>query len=92
MSLVSAVAVEPPAAVDEILTLEELAARLKLSRWTVRRLIKRKILSPLRTGRVLRFHWPTVKHRLGATLPEPIPDPRAHSFGGPRIPHRLLHR
>ena len=50
---------------DEILTLEELAIRLRVSVWTVRRLIKRRVLSPLRTGRVLRFHWPTVKHRLG---------------------------
>ena len=76
---------------DEILTLEELASRLKLSVWTVRRLVRRKVISPLRTGRVLRFHWPTVKHRLGVTLPEPIPDPRGHSFGGSRIPGRFVH-
>lgn len=55
--------------VDEILTLEELAGRLKLSVWTVRRLVKRRVITPLRTGRLLRFHWPTVKHRLGALLP-----------------------
>ena len=58
---------DPPEVQDEILTLEELAARLKLSVWTVRRLVKRRIIIPLRTGRTLRFHWPSVKQRLGVT-------------------------
>lgn len=52
---------------DEILTLEELARRLKLSSCTVRRLVKRRVLAPLRTGRTLRFHWPSVKARLGVS-------------------------
>jgi len=61
---------------DEILTLEELAARLKLSTWTIRRLIKRRVISPMRTGRVLRFHWPTVKVCLGVGVPAPAPGMR----------------
>lgn len=63
---------------DEILTLEELASRLKLSVWTVRRLVRRRVISPLRTGRVLRFHWPTVKHRLGVSPQPPISEGQAH--------------
>ncbi len=55
---------------EEILTLEELSARLKLSVWTIRRLVKRRVIAPLRTGRLLRFHWPTVRQRLGAVPPD----------------------
>ena len=60
------VAIIPAPLVDEILTLEELASRLKLSPWTIRRLVRRRVLVPMRTGRLLRFHWQTVKVRLGA--------------------------
>jgi len=61
---------------DEILTLEELATRLKLSTWTIRRLIKRRVIAPMRTGRVLRFHWPSVKLALGVSLPTDVPSLR----------------
>lgn len=65
---------------DEILTLEELAARLKLSTWTVRRLVKRRVFGPLRTGRTLRFHWPSVKVRLGVSLPDSPTTRRARAL------------
>ena len=42
---------------EEILTLEELASRLKLSTWTIRRLIKRRILAPLRSEHQPRYGW-----------------------------------
>ena len=56
---------------DEILTLDEVAARLRVSTRTVRRLVRRRVLSPLRTGRILRFHWPTVKMGVGISQPQP---------------------
>ena len=55
---------EPIVIQEEFLTVEELAALLKITKMTVYRMIKRKVLPYYSIGRVIRFRKPDVEEFL----------------------------
>jgi len=49
---------------ENLLNIDELSAKLGISRWTAYRYVTDQKIPVIRLGRHLRFHWPTVERWL----------------------------